>query len=175
MESAATDEGEARGTHVKRKGVGAGVVKTMSMSERGMESAATDEGEARGTHVKRKGVGAGVVKTMAMSERGEMAAGKPKTRRNASTLLVLYHDEKLRRPTRSCCWTCGFWTSGFCQPHAFGNWHNISSTRSRGKLSTFGQCRVIGQCPTCGIIVIVYVVVSSCVRLLNCFSAIVDV
>ena len=31
--SAATDEGEARGVHVKRNGVGAGVVKTMSMSD----------------------------------------------------------------------------------------------------------------------------------------------
>ena len=45
MASAATDEGEARGVHVKRNGVGAGVEKTMSMSARGMESAATDEGE----------------------------------------------------------------------------------------------------------------------------------
>jgi hypothetical protein len=69
LESAATDEGEKRGTHVKRKGVGAGVVKTMSMSARAMESAATDEGEKTGTHVKRKGVGAGVEKTMSMSAR----------------------------------------------------------------------------------------------------------
>ncbi len=49
MESAATDEGEARGTHVKRNGVGAGVEKTMSMSARGMESAATDEGHVAHT------------------------------------------------------------------------------------------------------------------------------
>jgi len=35
LESAATDEGEARGVHVKRNGVGAGVEKTMSMAERG--------------------------------------------------------------------------------------------------------------------------------------------
>jgi hypothetical protein len=69
LESAATDEGEARGTHVKRNGVGTGVEKTMSMSARALESAATDEGEARGTHVKRNGVGAGVEKTMSMSAR----------------------------------------------------------------------------------------------------------
>ena len=76
MEFAATDEGEARGTHVKRKGVGAGVEKTPS-SARGMESAATDEDEKRGTHVKRNGVGAGVEKTPSMSERAEKKTGVP--------------------------------------------------------------------------------------------------
>jgi hypothetical protein len=74
MESAATDEGEKRGIHVKRNGVGAGEVLTLSMVERGLESAATDEGEERGIHVKRNGVGAGEVLTMSMSERGSLGA-----------------------------------------------------------------------------------------------------
>ena len=39
LESAATDEDEKRGTHLKRTGVGAGVDKTMSMSDRGAKSA----------------------------------------------------------------------------------------------------------------------------------------
>ena len=72
--SAATDEDEETGKHLKRNGVGAGVVKTMSMSDRGAlggkESAATDEDEETGVHLKRNGVGAGVVKTMSMSDRG---------------------------------------------------------------------------------------------------------
>jgi hypothetical protein len=52
LESAATDEGEARGVHVKRNGEGAGEVLTMSMSERGSlgaeESVAADEREITG-------------------------------------------------------------------------------------------------------------------------------
>jgi hypothetical protein len=95
IESAATDEGEARGVHVKRNGVGAGVEKTMSMSARGMESAATDEGEARGVHVKRKGVGAGVEKSMSMAERGEKSTGVPRSGKNESKISVLYHKDKI--------------------------------------------------------------------------------
>jgi hypothetical protein len=55
---------------VKRNGEGAGVEKTMSMSDRGLESAATDEGEKRGVHARTQGEGAGVEKTMSMSDRG---------------------------------------------------------------------------------------------------------
>ena len=98
LESAATDESEARGTHVKRNGVGAGVEKTMSMSDRGSlgaeESAATDDGKARGVHVKKRGEGAGVVKTMSMSERGEASTGVPRTGKKESKILVLYHGDK---------------------------------------------------------------------------------
>ena len=72
LESAATDEGEARGTHMKRNGVGAGVEKTMSMSDRGSlgaeESAAADEREIAGLkysdNLKRD--------RKSMAERGEM-------------------------------------------------------------------------------------------------------
>jgi len=84
LESAATDEDEKRGTHLKRNGVGAGVVKTPSMSARGLESAATDEDEKRGAHLKRHGEGAGVVKTPSMSARGlESAATDEDEKRGA--------------------------------------------------------------------------------------------
>ena len=77
--SAATDEDEETGVHLKRNGVGAGVDKTMSMSARGLESAVADEGELRGAHLKRKGVGAGIVKTPSMSARGSAKLGYQNT------------------------------------------------------------------------------------------------
>jgi len=89
LESAATDEDEKRGTHLKRNGVGAGVVKTPSMSARGLESAATDEDEKRGAHLKRQGEGAGVVKTMSMSARGSASLGSQRIERPIMLLQLV--------------------------------------------------------------------------------------
>jgi hypothetical protein len=99
--SAATDEGEASGVHVRMQGEGAGEVLTMSMSARGMESAATDEGEASGVHVKRNGVGAGEVLTMSMSDRGSLGA-EESAAADEREISGLHFSKRKKCDTMSC-------------------------------------------------------------------------
>jgi len=73
--SAATDEDEETGVHLKRNGVGAGVVKTMSMSDRGIASADTIDGEETGVHLRVQGERAGIDLTPSMSARGSASLG----------------------------------------------------------------------------------------------------